>query len=128
MAVEPPSQKDLIELGADDNTTNVRFRTFYRRAKSGGIRVPTTFADILGVRLKLKNLLGGSLAIPEVDPPLALADPREQAPQLKAKATSPTGDTSEAVTGPLPLQLASGKVGQGLEDQVAVEPPPRRRT
>ena len=68
--------------------------------------------------------------------------------QSKAKATIPTGDTSEAVLGPILFELnegeramtkhnhdlgnfyinsggAGGQVEQVLEDQVAVETPPK---
>ena len=65
MAVETPPQKDLIELSAEDNATNVGIHTFYRRAKSGAIKASTTSVNIPGVRSKFDNLFSYNLVIPE---------------------------------------------------------------
>ena len=84
--------------------TKVRFRTFYRRAKIGGTRVPTTIADILGVRFKLDNLFGGSLAIPEALQPKTKM-PARGLPCCSTAATQvpiPTGDIPGAVCDQLP--------------------------
>ena len=60
VAGELPTQKDLIEFGAEDNTINVGFRTFYRRTKSGATKVFTASANIPGSG---SSLTTGSAAV-----------------------------------------------------------------
>ena len=60
---------------------------------SEDINGATIPVNIPVTRVKFDNRFGGKPVIPEADPTNALAGLQEQTPQLKAKATIPTGDT-----------------------------------
>ena len=59
--VETLPQKDLIELGAEDNATTVEIHTSYRRARSGATTAPTTSVNIPGAMPKVDNRFRYSL-------------------------------------------------------------------
>ena len=100
--------KDLIELGAEVSATG--FNNFYKETTRGDINAPTILVKIPVTRFKFDNRFGCRPVIPEADPTNAMAGLQKQAPRLKTKATTPIGDTSEVVPGPLPFELNEGEL------------------
>ena len=64
VVVESPPQRDLIELGAEDNATAVGLHTVYGRAMSEATKVSIISVSIPGVRFMFDNLSGCSPVFP----------------------------------------------------------------